>query len=291
MERSARFGRFRVAYEEHGDPAAPPVVLVHGLGSSRLCWRRNVADLATQHRVIALDLPGFGRSSKPRYAYSLSFFAEKVRQLLEELGAEDATWIGHSMGAQVAVRAALQQEPPAMVLVAPAGFEVFGDNARKTLEKNVTETWVRKQSPRVQRAHLELAFHEMPPDAEELLRFRQAFRGPELEGYAAAFSSSVRAMLREPVFDALQQLVCPVLVVAGGQDRLIPNATLSPGMSTRSVMESGVDQLLNGCLVTIPEAGHLVMYEKPEAFAEAVLPFLRDVAVAQNYVAPHHGAR
>ena len=114
-----------VAYTDTGK--GPAVMLIHGLGSYIPAWKQNIPALAEKHRVIALDLPGYGKSSKSEDSYSIPFFAETVAELQDSLGIARAAWIGHSMGGQIAIEGALRypEKIRELVLIAPAGFEEF----------------------------------------------------------------------------------------------------------------------------------------------------------------------
>jgi pimeloyl-ACP methyl ester carboxylesterase len=104
----------------HGGPAdglalhylvegrGPTVVLVHGLGGFAGSWRRTVDALAARATVYAVDLPGFGRSAKPRACYALEFFADALHGFLVALGLGPASLVGHSLGGAAAVTYALR---------------------------------------------------------------------------------------------------------------------------------------------------------------------------------------
>lgn len=92
---------------DSGSGAGVPVLLIHGLGDEADTWRQLFPALARRHRVLAFDLPGFGRSSGPRLAYTGAFFARTAAALLAALGVERAALVGHSMGAAIAQRLAL----------------------------------------------------------------------------------------------------------------------------------------------------------------------------------------
>jgi pimeloyl-ACP methyl ester carboxylesterase len=85
----------------------PAVVLLHGLGGFAQSWRHTIDALATRATVFALDLPGYGRSAKPRAAYRLGYFARALHGFLDALGVGQASLIGHSLGGSVAVTYAL----------------------------------------------------------------------------------------------------------------------------------------------------------------------------------------
>lgn len=103
----------------------PPVVLIHGYGDTADGWRRVVPSLLPHHRVIAVDVPPFGRSGEPRgEPQLLDFYKRFFPELLERLEIERATVIGHSLGGAIALHLTLQR--PEVVerlgLVAPAGL-------------------------------------------------------------------------------------------------------------------------------------------------------------------------
>jgi pimeloyl-ACP methyl ester carboxylesterase len=90
------------------EPARPALLLLHGIGDSSDTWRDLLPILARDHTVIAPDLLGHGRSDKPRADYSISAFANGLRDLLGVLGIERASVVGHSLGGGVAMQFAYQ---------------------------------------------------------------------------------------------------------------------------------------------------------------------------------------
>ena len=98
IEMSALFG---------GDESAPPLLLVHGLGATKASWLPVVPELARRHRVVAIDLPGFGSSSKPRGRYNAPWFADHVFRFLEVAGIDSAFVAGNSLGGRVAIEMAM----------------------------------------------------------------------------------------------------------------------------------------------------------------------------------------
>jgi pimeloyl-ACP methyl ester carboxylesterase len=102
----------------------PPVLLIHGYGDTADGWRRVVPGLLERHRVVAIDVPPFGRSGEPRAERLIDFYKDFFPDLLERLEIERATVIGHSLGGAIALHLTLQR--PELVarlgLVAPAGL-------------------------------------------------------------------------------------------------------------------------------------------------------------------------
>ena len=91
--------RERVAYQDVGD--GDTLLLIHGIAGSSATWRAVIPQLSKRYRVVAPDLPGHGKSAKPRGDYSLGAFAVWLRDLLDELGITRVTVVGHSLGGGV----------------------------------------------------------------------------------------------------------------------------------------------------------------------------------------------
>lgn len=98
--------RERVAYQDVGD--GDTLLLIHGIAGSSATWRAVTPQLSKRYRVVAPDLPGHGKSAKPRGDYSLGAFAVWLRDLLDELGITRVTVVGHSLGGGVAMQFAYQ---------------------------------------------------------------------------------------------------------------------------------------------------------------------------------------
>jgi pimeloyl-ACP methyl ester carboxylesterase len=112
----------RVSYLRAGEGSV--VVLLHGIGSNAATWEPVGSALAEAHDVIAPDFLGHGASAKPRGDYSLGAFASGVRDLLQLLGVERATIVGHSLGGGVAMQLAYQHPElcERLVLVSSGGL-------------------------------------------------------------------------------------------------------------------------------------------------------------------------
>lgn len=114
----------RVVYRQAGDPSLPVLLLVHGITSSSATWDPIIGALAEQAHVIAPDLLGHGESDKPRADYSLGSFASVLRDLVDHLGHDRVTVVGHSLGGGVAMQFAYQyfEHCDRLVLVASGGL-------------------------------------------------------------------------------------------------------------------------------------------------------------------------
>lgn len=100
--KSVIVGEVRLAYREAGEPDAPPMVLVHGLGASGASWETVAAVFGARYRVYALDMRGHGASDWPG-TYSFELMREDLLGFLDALAIDRVTLIGHSMGGSVAL--------------------------------------------------------------------------------------------------------------------------------------------------------------------------------------------
>lgn len=98
----------RISYRAAGDPTSPVLLLIHGITSSSATWDKVIPALGQHAHVIAPDLLGHGSSDKPRSDYSMGGFASLLRDLLEHLGHDSASVVGHSLGGGVAMQFAYQ---------------------------------------------------------------------------------------------------------------------------------------------------------------------------------------
>lgn len=267
-----------VAFSDAG-VGEPTLLLIHGLGSYMPVWQRNVDALAERHRVVAIDLPGYGKSDKRNFDYSMKFYARVVDRVIDTLALKDVVLVGHSMGGQIAITHALRYpgKARALVLVAPAGFERFGSGEGPWLAEAVDKDYVAKTPAEAVYANVAVNFWSMPKEARFMVDDRlKVIGGPDFDAYAYAVARSVYAMVHEPVIDRLGEIKVPTLVLFGADDGLIPNPVLHGG-STRAIAEAGTARIPRARLVLVPRAGHMVQFERPAEFDAAVLDFLKEV--------------
>ncbi|MEO1712496.1 MAG: alpha/beta hydrolase [Bacteroidota bacterium] len=264
-----------LAYVDEGS-GDEVLLFVHGLGSYIPAWRKNVVDLRKDFRCIAVDLPGYGKSSKGKYTGTLPFFAEQLIALLDHLQLEQVTLVGHSMGGQISMVTALQYPDriKRLVLCAPAGFETFNEGQKEWFREVITANGVRLTPVESIKANLGSNFLNFPKDAEFMIDDRIAMRSADdFPGYCYIIPKSVQAMVDMPVYDELPNITQPVQVIFGKQDNLIPNRFLNPG-STTKIAEDGASRIPNAQLNIVNKAGHFVMFEQAEEVNQIIRAFM-----------------
>ena len=215
--------------------------------------------------VVAIGLPGYGKSSKQPFDYSMGFFAQVVHGLIEELDLRRVMLVGHSMGGQIALTHALMypEEVEALVLTSPAGFERFEDGEARWLATTVSPAYTCEADRETIYARHVANVHQPPPEAEFMVKDRvQVVGGSDFEAYCEAVSRSVAGMLDAPVHDRLPEIAVPTLVLFGENDALIPNPFLHGG-STEKLAKRAVQRLPQAELVMLDRAGHMAQLERP----------------------------
>jgi pimeloyl-ACP methyl ester carboxylesterase len=256
-------GELQVAYFDEGK-GKKTIILIHGLGSYAPAWKKNISELSKNHRVIALDLPGYGKSSKGKYKASMTFYATVVKDLMNTLNLPSAIVGGHSMGGQIAMTLALAypDKVDGLILVAPAGFETFTKGEKEWFREVLTPTAVKLTPAETVAENIGWNFYDMPDDAAFMITDRLAMRDcKEFDAYCYIIPECVKGMVDQPVFDHLKEIEKPVLVIFGQQDNLIPNRFLNGG-KTETIAKAGVEQLPNATLHLVDKAGHFVHFEK-----------------------------
>jgi len=250
-----------------------PLLLLHGLGGSKISWVPVLGPLARSYHVIAPDLPGHGESEKPRADYSPRFYARVVRHFLDEIEAERALVVGNSMGGRIALELALRSpnRVDALALLDAAvpgirwravlGFARVVPTEFGSIPFPLRERWMKGILHRLF-AHPE----RLAPDAISLAAkdFLRVYADPRAR---VAFLGSLRHLVTEPgevFWQSMRRIKHPALVVVGEEDRVVP-----PHLGVRLAQA-----LPNSELVVLPEVGHVPQFEATEAVLEPLLPFL-----------------
>lgn len=266
-----------IAYIDEG-AGSKTILLVHGLASNAGFWRYTIPKLSEQYRVIAVDLPGYGKSSKGDYPYGMEYYAKQLSSFIERLELENVVYAGHSMGGQIGITLAINypESIDQLVLAAPAGIEKFDEGEGEWLANALNMEGIVKATEPMVRENLSLNFYRWDEKYEWMVeeRVRMA-KDPEMREFAYTVIQSIKAMIAEPTTDYLSLIPHQTLIVYGKEDGLIPNRYLNPGF-TDEVFKKGADSIPDSRLIELPATGHMLQIENPEAFNKAVLDFLNN---------------
>jgi pimeloyl-ACP methyl ester carboxylesterase len=208
-----------------------PLVMLHGLGATKISFLPTVAALADRYRTIAVDLPGFGDSGKPfGAAYDPAFFAESVVALLDELGLERTHLLGHSMGGRAALEIAFEYPDriAGLVLATPSLAWLRSRPWARYLRLLRPELGLLQPTPRaVVGAALAriIPNGDMPWVQSALDEFMRAYLTPR--GRTAFYAAARQIYLEEPegpdgFWPRLQSLGSESLFVWGREDQIVP---------------------------------------------------------------------
>ena len=262
----------KLFYQEEGK--GPPLLLIHGFGASTYTWRYVAPALAQTHRVIAVDLKGFGQSDKPfDERYSVFDQAELLAQLIEDKDLRNLTLVGHSFGGGIALLLALEANErlegriTRLVLLDsiayPQNIPVFFRLLDMPL---VSQLGVRMVPPSVQtRVALKIAYlddSKIDPD--------------EVEIYAAplktaagkhAIIHSARQIMPKDLAEIAQRyntIELPTLILWCDHDRIVP---LEVGLKLRRTLPNSTLRLVEDC-------GHMPQEEQPASTLKLLKGFI-----------------
>jgi pimeloyl-ACP methyl ester carboxylesterase len=249
------FGR-KICYYDIGN--GPTLVLVHGLGGDADQWAYCFQALSATHRVVALELLGFGRSDKPSITYTIAGFVEVLDGFLQALGLERASLVGHSLGGWIVAAFALQFPDKVDRLLLNDACGIDSGAIKPPVDLNIST-----------RAHmreiLEAMFYNKNLVTKDLVDLAYAqhlerIDGPTIRSILETFVSPDEKLDRN-----ISGIKAPTLILWGEQDAITPLA-----------LARNLQRFIPGSrLEVIPECGHFPVLEKPAEFTQRVLEFLR----------------
>lgn len=258
---------YGVHYLDSG--SGSPIVLIHGFGGQTYSYRHLTPLFEAAHRVVAVDLKGYGYSERDAGAgLSHTDQVAMLKTLLAKLGVDRATFVGHSMGGAIIQRLAAAH--PAMVeslvLVASAtGEEHF---SRRILPPRFVLRAILPLLARVAASRLLTLSYYDPDCLTDDVR-AEYNRPARLRGSMDGLMAIMRDSAADPPIDA-SAIAVPVLLLNGADDRAVP---LSAAQRIRA-------RIPQARLIVIDRAGHMLLEERPAECARAIVDFLHDVPVA-----------
>jgi len=281
-------GRHRVSTLTMGD--GPDVLLLHGLGGTRASLFETAAALSTRYRVHAIDLPGFGSSSKPATGgYNARWFADVLVGLMDESGIERAHIVGNSMGGRIAIETALiaPERVGALGLLCPAvAWVKRGMHPIVRLLRPEFGMLPHAFSRKLVASQFWSMIYDrdaIDPSVGDLMvdEFRRIYHSA---GARYAFLSCARNIYlekpfgRDGFYPRLATLEHPALFIWGSHDQLVPCA-----------FERHVRRWLPSAeQLTLDHCGHVPQVERPEETNELLLGFFAEAEQNGRDRVVHH---
>jgi len=255
-----------------GHPSGPKLVFLHGLMGSAANWRRITPSFQADFHILTFDQRGHGRSFHPSSGYHPRDFASDLKQIMDELGWEQAILVGHSMGARNAMEFASQFAPRVKALV----IEDISPQSSSTNIEGIEKLVELVDTPFASREAAKAFFDEEYPK-------RIAFN-PQPKVVSQFFFTNIEKQedgthdwrfAKDPIFAALNEarfedrwtayknLRMPVLIVRGETSVEL----------TRETYQKMLQVLPGARGVEIAGAGHWVHFDQPEAFIAALKEF------------------
>jgi pimeloyl-ACP methyl ester carboxylesterase len=260
---SCRVDDVQLHYEDTGG-RGPPLLFVHGLGSSSRDWAEQVAPFADRYRVLRVDLRGHGQSERPPGPYRIADFSRDVAVMLRRLDAAPAHVVGLSMGGMVALQ--LAADAPRLVRRL-----VVSNSTADTRLQTWADVWfyvsrrVAVQVLGMRRVGRLIAGRLfVEPEQEDL---RREFVRRWAENDKQAYLWSVDAIMGWSVWDRLSSIQVPTLLVSSEHD-------YTPVAEKNRI----ASEMPRAELAVIEDARHAVPVEKPDAFSATVEAFLEEGA-------------
>jgi len=240
-----------------------PIILIHGMFTSSFCWINTIHELATSYKVYTLDLPGWGKSDKPKVNYSIIYYTKLLNEFMSCLKIEQSIFMGHSIGGQIALNMAVENPKKVKKLILVNSGGILPSKLPKSLLLfkvpligYLLSCWVMRKSA-IKSMMLNVMFFNSQCVTEDVL-------SDALKSSKYAFSKLMGNLT--DLRDRLSEIRIPTLIVWGEKDRSLP-----PDMG------SLFNKLIpNSVLEVIQEAGHYPQIEKPEVFNSIIQRFLSE---------------
>ncbi|HEU4701487.1 MAG TPA: alpha/beta fold hydrolase [Conexibacter sp.] len=252
--------------------AGPPLLFVHGLSGRWQNWLENMPHFARTHRVIAVDLPGFGASPMPREGISIPGYAGFLEGICDALSIDAAAVVGNSMGGHIASELAIRspQRVERLMLVSAAGIsaELVQRNAviagGRVVAALMTQSAARHErlARRPGLRRIALSFVVRHADRLSAPLAHELMSGAGKPGFLPA----LEAVVTHRISERLPQIACPTFVLWGEDDHVIP---------VRDARR--FSELIPDVRVEVwPDTGHVAMLERPAAFNALLEAFLAE---------------
>lgn len=272
-ERLVDAGGVRTFFVQRGD-SGPEILLLHGFGSSTYTWRKNLDELGRFARVTAIDIKGFGLTEKPKDGqYNESAYVRHVLAVMDALKLRKPILVGNSMGGGIAARVALEHPDrcSGLILVdavrpfSRIDFEAGGVDTTKFKGRSsiLAVALVRSLLTRDRlRGMLESVYEGREPVTDEMV---EAYYVPTtIEGAPEALLSMMNPPPDTAKAIPLKELKCPVTILWGGRDNVIP---LAAG-------EALARDIPKAEFVVWAQAGHMPHEDEPAEFHDLVRTFV-----------------
>ncbi len=251
-----------IIYTDKGN--GPAIVFVHGFCESKDIWIPFAERLSSAHRVVCVDLPGFGESILDQDTVSMEWFADELHRLFKLLAITSFTYVGHSLGGYIGLAYA-EKYPSYLNGLCLFHSTAYADSEERKTNRDKTIAFILKYGADMfTQSFIEPLF---------LLKNRAALKNEIAELKAISKKSSERGIIATTIAmrdridrtHVLTSLNIPVLLIGGRNDATIPINKLQEQAALSKTIE----------LAEIEDCGHMGMFEQKEKTFEVLSEFLK----------------
>ncbi len=272
-ERFIKIDGVEICYFDEGKGF--PILFVHGLGGNLLHYKENLPFFKNNFRVIAVDLPGYGKSDKPVLRDPVIYYVKMLKKFVRKLGIDELIFVGNSMGGHIGAifSAKYKKMAAGLVLADPAGMRELNFLEDLFINTMFNENLLSKTPSYIMETSLKHNFYHARQEAEPILQAQKAMvASTDYEAYCRTMDSCAKSMNNNPLDDILAEIQCPTLIIWGKNDRLID-------VKYAQLFYEGID---NAELHIYDYCGHISMLEKFEDFNEHMTEFIKKNEIAKN---------
>ncbi len=268
-------GDIKLAYYEKGE--GPVVLLLHGLGGAAINFKRNIDVLAKKYRVIALDLPSFGRSDVPDVTKispddaSYTLFTKYVKEFVDKLNITRLTLVGHSMGGGISLDFSLKYPDLVdnLVLVSSAGLgnqvsviNIIGHT--KLVNTKLSQLSLKDEL--IEKSTHFVSVNSNLLDEDQILSYKHWRLKDHVTELMNVLSPNFLSVKGQKIVytNRLKELRMPVLIIWGINDRILP---------VRHARKT-YERIPQSELFIFERCGHVPILERYQEFNTALLGFL-----------------
>ncbi len=264
-EKYIKIDGVKICYTDEGKGL--PILFIHGLGGNLLHYKMNIPYFKANHRVIALDLPGYGKSDKPKLDDAIPYYVKLIKKFIDKLNINEVILAGNSMGGHISCifAAKYKKSTKGLILIDSAGLNELNILEDFFISNLFSETFLTNTPSFIMETTLKHNFYHARDEVEEILQAQKAMVGAtDYEDYCHALEMCAKSMKNNPLDLITKEIICPTIIFWGKNDRLID--VRHADLFHQSIAGSE--------LVIFDYCGHISMLEKHEEFNKDTSDFI-----------------
>lgn len=255
MEKQIEIDGLKVAYDESGDPAGNPVIIMHGWGCDHTTVASIASCLSDGMRVINIDLPGHGKTPEPPAVWGVEDFTVLIERLIDRLDLVSPALVGHSFGGRISILMGSRRNVGKIVLVDAAGIK----------PRRKPGYYIRVYSYKTMK-HLLPAILGKRLGKRLLDRYRNRVGSDDYRRSSERMRAIMSRCVNEDLKYAMPDIKAPTLLIWGEEDTATP-------LSDARIME----RLIPDCgLVSFPGCGHYSFLDNRQGFHAVIREFFKN---------------